>query len=83
MTRPYGEGEDAEYFKFSVFLVMNNRCVSMMVGLGCHSTPEGCQKLWQKPFAHSPGQPGGVRLGYTDHTGCHQLGVCWTMRPPY
>lgn len=33
MTRPYGEGEDAEYFKFSVFLVMNNRCVSMLVAV--------------------------------------------------
>ena len=33
MTRPYGEGEDAEYFKFSVFLVMNNRFVSMMVAV--------------------------------------------------
>ena len=31
MTRPYGEGEDAERFTFSVFLVMNNRCVSMIV----------------------------------------------------
>jgi len=31
MTRPYGEGEDAERFTFSVFLVMNNRCVSMLV----------------------------------------------------
>ena len=28
MTRPYGEGEDAEKFTYSVFLVMNNRCVS-------------------------------------------------------
>ena len=24
MTRPYGEGEDAEKFTYSVFLVMNN-----------------------------------------------------------
>merc|ERR1711935_1276340 len=31
MTRPYGEGEDAERFTFSVFLVMNNRLVSMCV----------------------------------------------------
>ena len=31
MTRPYGEGDDAEKFTFSVFLVMNNRCVSMLV----------------------------------------------------
>jgi adenosine 3'-phospho 5'-phosphosulfate transporter B2 len=31
MTRPYGEGADAERFTFSVFLVMNNRCVSMIV----------------------------------------------------
>ena len=31
MTRPYGEGDDAERFTFSVFLVMNNRCVSMIV----------------------------------------------------
>jgi len=33
MTRPYGEGDDAESFKFSVFLVMTNRCVSMMVAI--------------------------------------------------
>ena len=31
MTRPYGEGKDAERFTFSVFLVMNNRIVSMIV----------------------------------------------------
>ena len=31
MTRPYGVGENAERFTFSVFLVMNNRCVSMIV----------------------------------------------------
>ena len=31
MTRPYGEGAGAERFTFSVFLVMNNRIVSMIV----------------------------------------------------
>jgi len=33
MTRPYGEGEDAERFTYSVFLVLNNRCVSMLVAI--------------------------------------------------
>merc|ERR1712216_1054566 len=33
MTRPYGEGEDEEFFTFSVFLVMNNRLVSMCVAV--------------------------------------------------
>ena len=32
MTRPYGEGEDEEFFTFSVFLVMNNRLVSIVRG---------------------------------------------------
>lgn len=29
MTRPYGEGVDEEFFKFSVFLVLNNRLLAV------------------------------------------------------
>jgi len=41
MTRPYGEGDNEERFTYSVFLVLNNRCVSMMVAVLILSVTQG------------------------------------------